>query len=114
MGYRLLLDENVEYEVSQRLEHLGHDVEHVESIPSLGKGTVDMSIAEYSRKTSRIVVTYDDDFVLELPETAYYAAFYIPDWNLSPRIVVDCIHAASQRYPQSEITGLEYVSENWV
>ncbi|MEF8843237.1 MAG: DUF5615 family PIN-like protein [Haloarculaceae archaeon] len=48
MTYRLLLDENVEYEVLHRLENYGHDVEHVDFVPGLGKGTDDDSIAQYS------------------------------------------------------------------
>lgn len=37
MAYRLVLDENVEHDVLHRLENYGHDVEHGDSVPSLGK-----------------------------------------------------------------------------
>ena len=45
MAYRLILDENVEHEVFHRLENYGHDVEHVDFVPDLGKGTADHPIA---------------------------------------------------------------------
>lgn len=38
MGYRLILDENVEHEVFHRLDNYGHDVEHVDFVTELGKG----------------------------------------------------------------------------
>ena len=50
MGYRLLLDEDIEHEVLQRLTADGHDVEHVDSVSRLGKGTSDETIA--TRSTS--------------------------------------------------------------
>jgi hypothetical protein len=53
MAYRLVLDENVEHEVCHRPENYGHDVEHVDSIPELGKEADDTSIARYSRETER-------------------------------------------------------------
>lgn len=68
MAYRLLLDENVEYEVFHRLENYGHDVVHVDFVADLGKGTDDLSIAQFSRDTDRIIVTDDDDFVLSVDE----------------------------------------------
>ena len=39
MVYRLILNENVEHEVFHRLDNYGHDVEHVDFVPELGKGT---------------------------------------------------------------------------
>lgn len=48
MGYRLLLDEDIEHEVLQRLTADGHGVEHVDSVSRLGKGTSDETIARYS------------------------------------------------------------------
>ena len=73
MVYRLILDENVEHDVLHRLDNYGHDVEHVDFVPSLGKGTKDHPIAQYSLETDRLIVTYDDDFVLEIDEDDYRA-----------------------------------------
>jgi predicted nuclease of predicted toxin-antitoxin system len=114
MRYRLLLDENVEHEVFHRLRNYGHDVEHVDFISELGKGTDDHPIAQYSRETDRIIVTYDDDFVLEIDEAEYRGVFYVTDSAISVKRVADIVHAVSQEYPQSEIHGLEYLGDSWL
>jgi predicted nuclease of predicted toxin-antitoxin system len=74
MASRLLLDENVEHEVGHRLENYGHDVVHVDFEPKLGKGATDRSLAEYTLAEDRVLVTYDDDFVLTLEENAFSEA----------------------------------------
>jgi predicted nuclease of predicted toxin-antitoxin system len=114
MGYRLLLDENVEHEVFHRLENYGHDVEHVDFVSELGKGTDDHLIAQYSRNTDRVIVTYDDDFVLEVDEEEYRGALYITDSTISVERVADIVHAVSREYPRSEIHGLEYLGREWL
>jgi len=114
MAYRLLLDENVEHELLHRLENYGHDVEHVDVIPELGKGTADDPIAHYSQETDRVIVTYDDDFVLEVDETEYRGVLYVTDSTLSVAQVADIIHTVSQVYPQSNIHGLEYIGPEWL
>jgi predicted nuclease of predicted toxin-antitoxin system len=114
MGYRLVLDENVEHEVLHRLENYGHDVEHVDFVPELGKGTGDRSIARYSLDTDRIIVTCDDDFVLELGEDEYRAVLYVGDATVSVEEVADVVHAVSRDYPQSELRGLEYAGREWL
>jgi hypothetical protein len=48
VAYRLLLDENIEHELFHRLENYGHDVEHVDFVPELGKGTDDHPVVAYS------------------------------------------------------------------
>lgn len=76
MTYRLLLDENVEHEVRHRLENYGHDVEHVDYVPALGKGAPDTSIGEFSLQENRVVVTYDDDFVTSVGGDQFRAVVY--------------------------------------
>jgi predicted nuclease of predicted toxin-antitoxin system len=114
MAYRLILDENVEHEVLHRLENYGHDVEHVDFVAELGKGTADHPLARYSLDTDRVIVTYDDDFVLEMDEGLYRAVLYFDDATLSVEQVADVIHTVSQNYPQAELQGLEYVGEEWL
>lgn len=114
MVYRLILDENVEHEALHRLENYGHDVEHVDFVPALGKGTGDYPIAQYSLDTDRVIVTYDDDFVLEVTEDDYRAVLYVGDATLSVKQVADIVHTVSQQYPQAELSGLEYVGEEWL
>ncbi len=113
MGYRLVLDENVGHEVAHRLENYGHDVEHVDLVPELGKGTTDRSIARYSLDTDRVIVT-DDNVVLDVDDGAYRAALYVADATLAVERVADIVHAVSQQYPQAELQGLEYVGAGWL
>ena len=114
MVYRLILDENVEHEVYHRLDNYGHDVEHVDFVAALGKGTADNPIARYSLDTDRVIVTYDDDFVLEVDEDDYRTVLYFDDATLSVDQVADIVHAVSVNYPQEELQGLEYVGEEWL
>jgi len=114
MVYRLILDENVEHEVAHRLQNYGHDVEHVDFVPELGKGSGDDPIARYSLETNRVIVTYDDDFVLRVEENDYRAVLYVGDASLSVDTVADVIHALSQDYPPAELQGLEYVGKAWL
>lgn len=114
MSYRLLLDENVEHVVRHRLENYGHDVEHVDLVPGLGKGTDDQSIAALTLSEDRVLVTYDDDFVLSVSEDEFLAALYIPDAALPANTVADLVHEVSHHYPQSELDGLVYVGTEWL
>ncbi len=114
MSYRLLLDENIESEVLYRLEHYGHDVVHLDFAPGLGKGTADTSIAEYSKKDDRLIVTYDDDFVRELDADAFRAVLYFDDVSLSPAEIADIVHRLSEHYPQDELRGVESVGREWL
>lgn len=114
MPYRLLLDENLEHEVLHRLENYGHDVEHVDDLPELGKGATDRSIARYSLESDRIVVTYDDDFVLDLGDDEFRGTLYVGDRDMTTREVADVVHAVSRQYPQSQIDGLVFASEEWL
>lgn len=114
MSYRLILDENIEHEVLSRLEAVGHDVEHVEFVPELGKGIDDYPISGYSLATNRIIVTYDDDFVLEVDENEYRAVIYIGDATLVAGQVAQIVHTMSQHYPQAQISGLEYAGREWL
>ena len=61
-----------------------------------------------------MIVTYDDDFVLEVDEGLYRAALYFDDATLFVEQVADIIHTVSQNYPQAELQGLEYVGEEWL
>lgn len=89
-------------------------MEHVDFLPSLGKGTDDVSIAEYSLEADRLIVTYDDDFVLKIDEQNYRAVLYINGVSLSVKTVADIVHSVSEHYPQEEIQGLVYLGSEWL
>ena len=114
MGYRLLLDENVEHEVLRRLEDAGHDVEHVDLAPRLGKGVTDRVIARYSIEADRTILTYDDDFVGSVPPERYRAALFVEDQTMSAPEIVAIVDAMARVYPHEEVRGLQNVGREWL
>lgn len=114
MGYRLLVDENVEYEVYRRLSALGHEVEHVDFVDRLGKGASDEEIAQYSVEQDRTIVTYDDDFVREIPTDRYRAVLFFDDQTVDAGDVTAIVHAVSRVYPHEEVSGLQKVGREWL
>lgn len=113
MSYRILVDENVEYRMSHKLRNYGHDVEHVTDLTAFGKGSSDRELGQYSQSDNRLILTYDDDFILELDPTAYRAALYVNDVTISTRKIAAAVHRMSKQYPQDELSGVIYVDE-WV
>ena len=111
MTYRLLLDENIEYQTRHRLRSHGHDTEHVDDLASIGKGSDDHSIAAYCTRETRLVVTYDDDFVLEIDESAHDGVLYVNDATVSAKAVADAIHRLSSQYPQPQIRDVVHLDQ---
>lgn len=113
MLYRLLLDENIEREVGRRLADAGHDVRHIDAVPTLGKGADDQAIASYSRSSGRAIVTYDSHFVERIDEDAVDAVLFVGDSTVSPKRLVDRLSTMARLYPQSALSGVEYVGAAW-
>lgn len=61
-----------------------------------------------------MIVTYDDDFVLEVDEDDYHAVLYVGEAAIPVEQVADIVHTVSQHYPQEELHGLTYVGESWL
>jgi len=114
MAYRLLLDENVEREVYHRLDSYGHDVEHVDFSPELGKGASDGDLADYSIREDRTIVTYDDDFIEETPPSQYRATLFFEDKTISAKNMADIIHEMSKAYPHEQVDGLQKAGREWL
>lgn len=113
MGYRILADEHIERATLNYLQKLNHDVARVGDVDALGFGADDKDIVHYARKTDRLILTQDDDFVtrFDLDDTA--GILFQTDQTLSAREVGDIVHELSQYVDQSDVT-LEYVSRNWL
>jgi hypothetical protein len=110
MTYRLLLDENVERAVAERLADDGHDVKRVAGVSELGPGTDDERVATYARKRGRVLLTYDDDFVHESPEAP---TLYVPDGKFAAETVAGIVLRIARHYPQTEISGVVFTGTNW-
>lgn len=111
MSYRLLLDENVERAVAERLSTGGHHVERVATASALGPGTADAEVARYAREHDRVLVTYDDDFV---PTIGGTPTLYVPDEGLPSEAVAGIIDEIARCYPQTEVDGVVYAGTNWL
>lgn len=112
--YRLLLDEHIEHSARSRLRNDGHDVDHVDFVPSLGKGADDAEIAQFSLDTERAIVTHDSDFIEKLPETAYHAVLLFDDESLSSREITTIIGNMAKVYPFNELRGLQKTGREWL
>lgn len=113
MSYRVLCDENIELATTNYLQKLGHDVVRVGGVPELNEGDSDERLARYSRKTNRLVLTQDDDFLTEISPTETAGVLAQRDQSLSAREVGDIVEEMSTYLPQDELT-LEYVTEQWL
>lgn len=113
MNLRLLADENVDHRVVSRLDHYGHDIETVESVPALGEGTDDADIARYSSETGRTILTSDDDFLTEFDSGEYSGLFLIEDETIGSATVADIVHEIASVL-DSPPEGVFYVSDNWL
>jgi hypothetical protein len=80
-------------------------------VSELGKGVDDRPIAQYSLDTDRVIVTYDDDFVLDVDDGDYRAVMDVGDATLPIEAVADTV---SEAHPQTELRGREYVGEEWL
>jgi predicted nuclease of predicted toxin-antitoxin system len=114
MSWRILTDENVEPATRNYLKKLGHDIEHVVTVDALGQSVSDAEIAEYARRTDRVILTQDNDFFLELDvKRDTEGVLYQQDQEISARQAGDIVQNITEYYSQSEIV-LEYISEDWL
>lgn len=113
-SYRLLLDEHIEHSARARLRDDGHDVDHVDFVPSLGKGADDGKIAQYSLDSRRAIVTHDTDFIEKLPESTFHAALLFEDESLSSRELSIIINNMAKVYPFEELRGLQKTGRDWL
>lgn len=114
MSLRLLADENVDDRLVYRLTQAGHDVEHVDFVPELGKGSSDEEIAAHSRETGRILVSSDADFLSDFDPEDYQGLLFIEDETLSPGDATAIINAISEQVSSSQVEAVLYVSESWL
>lgn len=114
MGYRLLLDENVEREVYARLAAGDHDVRHIDDVQSLEKGASDEAVAAYSLETDRTIVTYDDDFVDGVPSDTFRAVLFFEDDTMPARSVARIVDAMAEAYPHEAVDGVQKAGKAWL
>lgn len=63
MELHLLLDEDTDRDLAEKLRHAGHDVNRVVEVSELGPGTPDEMIRSDAHETDRILITHDSDHI---------------------------------------------------
>ena len=113
MSLRLILDQNTERQLSEKLRKAGHDVERVVTVPELGEGAEDEEILSYAEQHDRIVVTYDSDFTTVSPD-AHAGVFFIPDQRLSSYEVFSIIQAVDGYYGSHDaMRPVVFLTTDW-
>lgn len=113
MGYALLCDEHTERQAGQYLERQDHDVELVVDVPELGPGTPDAEIRRHARRHDRLVLTSDKGF-LTVDQEQHAGILFQPDDRLSAHEVAQIITRISEHLPQDDLTGVVYVTRDWL
>lgn len=114
MAVPLLLDEMVEHRVYDRLQTYDHEVDHVHFHDTLSDGDSDDRLAEYSRKHSVLIVTYDDDFETNFDESEYWGVLLVSDDDWSATEVADTVHTILELYDSATLQQLNLVGRDWL
>lgn len=112
-----MLDEMTEAGLADYCSKLGHDVERVVEVENLGRGTSDDAIAEYAEEHDRLVVTYDDDFLLNSGTLSRVGVLYQPDDRTPPFETANIINAIDRYVSQAEIAEYDaafHLTEGWL
>jgi predicted nuclease of predicted toxin-antitoxin system len=112
VGYRLLLDENVDREVGDRLAVFGHDIEYVTDVDELGAGTPDDALARYSTDDERAILTHDDDFVTT--DHGADAVLFVADESMAAEDIAAVVDRMADAYPQEQVEGVQQVGREWL
>jgi predicted nuclease of predicted toxin-antitoxin system len=114
VSYRILADENVDQPLVTGLREAGHDIEHVDHHPDLGKGTDDETIATYAIEADRLLLTNDDDFLREFDAGDRPSLLFIDADDLTDSEIRAVVKEIATTVPQAEIEDLLFVSRNWL
>ena len=114
MRLQLLLDEDTEGELATKLRHAGHDVDRVVEVEVLGTGATDEAVQEYARRSNRIIVTHDDDYVA-VPSETHAGVFYAPNQRLAAFRLFRIIQRVTETYPERDaMPPVVYLTEDWL
>ena len=114
MSFIILADENVDHRVVHTLRYLGHVVDHVDFVSTLGKGSTDDDIAAHSLEHDHLILTSDDDFLRAFESSEYAGLLFIENDRLPPGEVAEIVHNISKHVSQSDIDDVFFVSSSWL
>lgn len=99
MGYRILVDENIDPQAASFLRDLGHDADHVEA--TLGKGAKDPLIAEHAREHDLLVLTNDAHF-LRPHRWLGLRVLYVPENSMRAHEIATLVDELSTVVPRQK------------
>ncbi|WP_157972566.1 DUF5615 family PIN-like protein [Saliphagus sp. LR7] len=110
MPYRILVDENIDPQTTDRLREQGHDATHIET--TLGKGTEDPTVAAHAREHGYVVLTNDTDFLR--PERRQgLTVLYCPENAMRAHEVASLIGELETVVPeQDDLPAVTWVTDN--
>ncbi|MFB6233206.1 MAG: DUF5615 family PIN-like protein [Haloarculaceae archaeon] len=108
MGYRILVDENIDPVTAELLCERGHNAVHVQA--TVGKGTSDQSVAEYARENSYAILTNDTDFLRSGPSQT--TVLYCPEHAMRAGKIARLIDKLAEMIPdQADLPAITWVTE---
>lgn len=114
MRLRLLLDEDTERELAEKLRHSSHSVERVVEADELGAGATDDAVRAYARRTNRRRITHDDDHIAVPPEE-HAGVFYCPNQRIDPFTIFRIIQQVTASYSShDELPSVVYLTDEWL
>lgn len=96
---------------------LGHDVERVVNVVELGAGSDDSDIVAYAERESRIVVTYDDDFLTGHDALGRTGVLFQPDDRTPPFETANIINAVADHVDQETVVEHDepfHLTSDWL
>lgn len=105
MGYRILVDENLDPRTAVHLRSRGHDAVHVEAT----LGTADPPIARFARRNDRALLTNAADF-LGPPLRAGIRICYCPDGSMRGHPIARLVDELAASIP--DLPGVTWLTES--
>lgn len=117
MSFRLLLDEMTEAGLADYLRKMGHDVERVVECPALGPGSHDRDVVAYAERDDRLLVTYDDDFLVDHDALDRIGVLFQAEGRMPAFETANVINEIATQVDQNAIAAYDepyHLSERWL
>jgi len=114
MNFRILADEHCERRAAERLRADGHDVDRIVDVAALGPGSDDAAVAAHARRTDRVVLTADDDFLSAFDPDEPPGVLFLPNERLDPDRLAAVVSTVADRVPEEAFPAVVYVTDGWL
>ena len=117
MSLRLLLDEMTEAALADYCRRLDHSVERVVELRELGPGSDDAEIVDYAERENRLLVTYDDDFLVHHDALSRIGVLFGEDDRLPPFETANIIDSIEDHVDEQDVVehdGAFHLTTDWL